>query len=397
MSPNRLGDGARALPDHPNLEHLKNEAKACLRELRQAEPAAKLSHAQFQIARAYGFASWRALKAKVDRLSQAASSGAFANLIGHYRYDPAVMTNTTLTVSTEKGRLYIQLTGRLRFEVFDKGEGRFAMAGLDGYYTFEGAEPWPATTLVAHGRRHAVRAERTTLEEVARSDARRAQASAEQQAPRTQITVGAATLELYVGHYASTAGVSFEVTRQDDRLFVQIVGQPKMEIYAETPAKFFLRITPVQMSFVVDGGTCTGAIIHEEGREQILARVSQGEADDGAAGIRERLAEQQQPRTAVTIDPARLDDYVGVYQLTSRAVITVTREADRLFVAFGAQSAMAVFPESDNKFFWESIACQISFARDHPGPAAQATLHQMGRIIPIARIAEEAPQRRRSA
>ena len=63
------------------------------------------------------------------------------------------------------------------------------------------------------------------------------------------------------------------------------------------------------------------------------------------------------------IDPATLDDYVGVYQLTSRVNLIVTREADRLFVAFGAQPAMPVFPESDGKFFWEKIACQISFAR----------------------------------
>ena len=59
--------GARALPAQPNLEHLKNEAKRRLRSLREADATAKLADAQFQIAREYGFASWRQLKAEVER------------------------------------------------------------------------------------------------------------------------------------------------------------------------------------------------------------------------------------------------------------------------------------------------------------------------------------------
>ena len=59
--------GARALPVQPNLEHLKNEAKQRLRALRETDSTAKLADAQFQIAREYGFASWRQLKAEVER------------------------------------------------------------------------------------------------------------------------------------------------------------------------------------------------------------------------------------------------------------------------------------------------------------------------------------------
>jgi len=68
VSPTSQGPGgARALPAHPNLEHLKNEAKQRLRSLQEADATAKLADAQFQIAREYGFASWRQLKAAVER------------------------------------------------------------------------------------------------------------------------------------------------------------------------------------------------------------------------------------------------------------------------------------------------------------------------------------------
>ena len=57
----------RELPAQPNLEHLKNEAKQRLKALRAADPAARLATAQLALARDYGFASWRQLKAHVDK------------------------------------------------------------------------------------------------------------------------------------------------------------------------------------------------------------------------------------------------------------------------------------------------------------------------------------------
>src|SRR5437870_3771087 len=54
------------LPARANLEHLRNEAKQRLRDLRARDAAARLSDAQLLVARDYGFPSWRRLKAAVD-------------------------------------------------------------------------------------------------------------------------------------------------------------------------------------------------------------------------------------------------------------------------------------------------------------------------------------------
>lgn len=61
--------GSRSLPDHPNLDWLRKEAKRRLEELRSGHPAAQLADAQLDLARQYGFPSWRALKAHVDSLT----------------------------------------------------------------------------------------------------------------------------------------------------------------------------------------------------------------------------------------------------------------------------------------------------------------------------------------
>ena len=65
---------SRALPPHPNLEHLRNQAKDLLRDWRQHKPDAQLADALHAIARDHGFASWPKLKAHVDSLRAMAAS-----------------------------------------------------------------------------------------------------------------------------------------------------------------------------------------------------------------------------------------------------------------------------------------------------------------------------------
>jgi ankyrin repeat protein len=70
------------LPAHPNLEHLRKEAKALLRDFKLQKPVAikifnsspgtirpKLSDAQYLIAREYGFESWTDLREHVNSLA----------------------------------------------------------------------------------------------------------------------------------------------------------------------------------------------------------------------------------------------------------------------------------------------------------------------------------------
>lgn len=57
---------SRRLPEKPNLQHLKKQAK----ELLGTMPGAKLAQAQHALAKEYGFANWAALKVHVESLGQ---------------------------------------------------------------------------------------------------------------------------------------------------------------------------------------------------------------------------------------------------------------------------------------------------------------------------------------
>ena len=59
-------EAPRQLPEHPNLRHLKDQAK----DLLKAGAATSVTDAQFKIARLYGFSSWPKLKAHVDSLKE---------------------------------------------------------------------------------------------------------------------------------------------------------------------------------------------------------------------------------------------------------------------------------------------------------------------------------------
>jgi hypothetical protein len=72
-----------SLPSRPNLEWLRKSAKDHLRELRAGQPDATLAQAQLDLARQYGFASWRALKAHVDQLT-AAPGGRDDQVVGPF-------------------------------------------------------------------------------------------------------------------------------------------------------------------------------------------------------------------------------------------------------------------------------------------------------------------------
>lgn len=67
MSEQTSGSGAlSSLPDNANLEWLRKRAKRRLTELQVVKPDAQLADAQFDVAKEYGFSSWRALKAHLD-------------------------------------------------------------------------------------------------------------------------------------------------------------------------------------------------------------------------------------------------------------------------------------------------------------------------------------------
>lgn len=94
-------------------------------------------------------------------------------------------------------------------------------------------------------------------------------------------------------------------------------------------------------------------------------------------------------RTAVEVDPAVYDDYVGRYRLNADIVFTVTRQGDRLFVQLTGQPRFEVFPESETMYFYRVVDAQVTFGRDDDGAVDHIVLHQNDMDQRADRLAED--------
>lgn len=91
---------------------------------------------------------------------------------------------------------------------------------------------------------------------------------------RTAISVDPKVLDGYVGRYQLTPQFIIAVTREQGSLYVQATGQPKFEIFAESPTEFFLKVVNAQITFVTGSdGHATEMILHQGGADQHLKRI----------------------------------------------------------------------------------------------------------------------------
>jgi CubicO group peptidase (beta-lactamase class C family) len=87
-------------------------------------------------------------------------------------------------------------------------------------------------------------------------------------AERQAIALDPAVYEGYVGEYEITPTLSIIITKEGSKLLAQATGQPKLELFPESPTKFFVKEAAVEIEFVVDAsGKATSLVLHQGGRQ----------------------------------------------------------------------------------------------------------------------------------
>ncbi len=88
------------------------------------------------------------------------------------------------------------------------------------------------------------------------------------------IKVNGEILETYVGEYEITTEMSFLVTKEGDRIFVQAPEQEMLEMFADSETKFFLKVNDAQFEFVKeDSGKITKVILNQGGRTMEAKKI----------------------------------------------------------------------------------------------------------------------------
>ena len=86
-------------------------------------------------------------------------------------------------------------------------------------------------------------------------------------------------------------------------------------------------------------------------------------------------------RKAITLPAARLEKYVGIYELAPTVTITIMLDGGNLGAQLTGQGKNAIFPQSETLFFLKVVDAQLEFAVD----GSSVVLHQSGRSTKAAR------------
>lgn len=76
-------------------------------------------------------------------------------------------------------------------------------------------------------------------------------------------------LQRFVGDYPLAPTFVMTVTRDGDKLFLQATGQPRFELFADSPTVFSLKVIEATIEFELDAsGTVTALVLVQNGQRQ---------------------------------------------------------------------------------------------------------------------------------
>jgi hypothetical protein len=315
-----------------------------------------------------------------------AEGGRLADHVGFYATDPTVLPDLVLTVTRSGDRLFVQRTGQARVEYFPDGDRRFASGIGDDAITFASGDA------VLQQNDMTITAPRVDAAAAARASQLFDERFAEQARPRAAVTVDPSRLDRHVGIYRLNPRTIFTVSREGEQLFAQVTGQRRLPLYPAGENEFFYKDVAAQITFFGGGEAGSSALVlHQNGRiwPSPRADVAAKEVADARFAARaQRRAEQERARMPVAVDPAIYDRYVGFYEMGPNALVAVTRVADQLFAQVTGEPRRPILPEGERRFFFNTVAAQITFTGADDAATTGLILHRGGQERRAARIAD---------
>jgi CubicO group peptidase (beta-lactamase class C family) len=193
-------------------------------------------------------AAWQDLAPQESFRSLTDADLPLEDYVGRYGYPGGAV----MTVRTENGRLYAQLTGQQEFELHPRGEDEFFWKVVEASILFvRDAEGRVSGGLHRQGG--------TEMEVGKLKD-------------QASVALREADLDRVTGIYV-LRGMDLTVERRGSRLWVLLPGQPEVEIFPKSPSEFFLKVVQARIEFALPGdGPATGLTLFQGGLEMEAPR-----------------------------------------------------------------------------------------------------------------------------
>ena len=167
----------------------------------------------------------------------------------------------------------------------------------------------------------------------------------EKQPSSIETMVPVDSLKLYAGRYDFMNGAVMQITLEGNKLFAQLSGQEKFEIFPSSQNEFFWKVVEARIKFIRDdNGVISHGVFRQNGQELNV----------------KKLKEEQ----IISINPVLLDRYTGKYKYINDMVVTVSKENNRLFAQATGQGKLEMFPVSDTQFVLKDINAKITFKEE---------------------------------
>ena len=159
----------------------------------------------------------------------------------------------------------------------------------------------------------------------------------------------------------------------DGQLTTQLPGQQAFPVFAESETRFFLKVVDATLDFQKDSsGKVTGVTLTQNGRSTTAPKIS----NEPPAKV---------THTEITLAEDVLMRYVGSYALAPNFILTITFENGQLMSQATGQAKVAIFPETETRFFLKVVEATLDFQVDAAGTVTGLVLNQAGQTIPAPR------------
>jgi CubicO group peptidase (beta-lactamase class C family) len=155
-------------------------------------------------------------------------------------------------------------------------------------------------------------------------------------------TFSKSDLKKYEGRFDYGSGMVLTVTAEADKLYAQMSGQPRFEIFPRGNDEFFWKVVEARIKFLKnDAGEIDGAIHYQGGREMNVKKLPEIKT--------------------IAISQTILEKYCGNYEYDPGMLITITAGDGKLFVQPGGQNRIELYPVSETEFVAKEMNARLTF------------------------------------
>ena len=189
----------------------------------------------------------------------------------------------------------------------------------------------------------------------------------DKQTSYTEISVNPAQLQKYTGRYELTNVGVLTITNEKEKIYAQLGGQPRFEIFPLAEDEFFFKVVEARLKFQKDEqGGINSVTLFQNGQE--LKAKKLGEV------------------TTVTVDPSIFDEYIGKYKLNENTIVTIMKENNKLYAWPSGESKLEMFPVSETDFIIKELNARLSFVKDENGKVKKIKLKMNGNDSELPRL-----------